>query len=627
MFKGRLKVGTKITGGFVIVLLLTLVLVMVNLVMLGRVNGEVDNLSGDLLPNVQRLGQINTALSDLKRFEFEYAAARDAAARKAAGDGMEQVKTQLATVTADLDKALPSTGDGRSAFKDFQQSLGDYLKVHESFTALVDQNHAAQAEALLQNEGKKAFDQADGDINKIIAIYDKKSDDDTAQAARTYRQAALISALIGAIAILAGLGIALVISRGISVPVVATARNALRLADGDLTIQELRVNSGDEIADLAKAFNKMLHNLRELLGEINKTAEQVASTSEELSATSNQVGQAVNQVSLAITGIAGGATEQSKSLSETASGVAQLKEAIDQIAKGAQEQARATSDASGDVQKMAGAVQRISQAAGDLERASRATADSARTGGQTVRAAIEGMELIRKTVFETAERIKELGRNSEQIGQIIQVIDEIAGQTNLLALNAAIEAARAGEAGRGFAVVAEEVRKLAERSSRATREIGELIGNMQHGTDSAVKAMEVGMTEVEKGVGQAAEAGKALDLIFSTVDETVSRIRAIVEAAEQASTGSTEVVKSVDTVAAITEENTAATEQMAASSNQVAESVAKAAAVAEENAASTEEVSASTEEMNASVEEIVASAQALAQMATNLQGLVTRFRL
>ncbi len=592
-------------GGFGFILALMLIVGAIGLLMLGRVNREVSDLSGDLMPNVQHLWQIKADLADLNRLDMAFFLATDSATRAQRSEAINKTTGDLTAAVAAVDKSIPQTGPEREAFADLNGKVSAYLATHDA-TAFAVANQATE---------------------KLLTIYDVQATAGRVTAARLYRQAVAVSVAAGVACTIIGLVLALVIARDVERPVAAAVANALRLAEGDLQVKEVRTFYNDELADLAQAFNRMADHLREVVGEIAKAAKEVAITGEALSSSSTQVGQAVGQVTAAVTGIAGGATEQSRNLNDTAAGVGQLKETIDQIAKGAQEQAHATSNASLDVQRMADAVERIRYTAGELEQSARATAESAQSGGETVRAAIAGMEEIKRAVFETAERLKELGQSSTQIGQIIQVIDEIAGQTNLLALNAAIEAARAGESGRGFAIVAEEVRKLAERSSRATREIGDLITGMQQGTNGAVKAMTAGTAQVEKGVTLAAGAGRALDLIFSTVDETVSRIKGIVEAAAQAGQSSMEVVKSVDRVASVAEENSAATEQMAASANQAADAVGRAAAVSQENAASSEQVSAATEQMNASMEEIVASVQSLATMAERLEGLVGRFKV
>ena len=216
---------------------------------------------------------------------------------------------------------------------------------------------------------------------------------------------------------------------------------------------------------------------------------------------------------------------------------------------------------------------------------------------------------------------------SSQIGAIVETIDDIAEQTNLLALNAAIEAARAGEQGRGFAVVADEVRKLAERSGRATKEIATLIGNVQSGTKQMVQAMDVSLQQVEVGSGYAGQAGQALEAILEAANLVTSQVQEIVAAWKDMSQATDDLMSGIDGVSAVIEENTASTEELAASSNEISAAVQNVAAVSEENSAAVQEVSATAEEVSAQVEEMAAASQSLAAIATQLQESVMQFRM
>jgi len=176
---------------------------------------------------------------------------------------------------------------------------------------------------------------------------------------------------------------------------------------------------------------------------------------------------------------------------------------------------------------------------------SKRTTDSATTGASVVNETIAGMNVIASRVRQTSKTIEALGTRSEQIGEIIGTIEDIADQTNLLALNAAIEAARAGEQGRGFAVVADEVRALAERTTKATREIGEMIKGIQQETKEAVKAMEEGVHEVEKGAVSSQRSGQALEEILVGINEVSMQVNQIATAAEQQTATTTEVTSNI----------------------------------------------------------------------------------
>ena len=215
------------------------------------------------------------------------------------------------------------------------------------------------------------------------------------------------------------------------------------------------------------------------------------------------------------------------------------------------------------MQQMTAAVGEVSDNSAKAENSARKAAETARAGGEIVRATVTEMRSIASTVGGSAKRIEELGRDSDRIGQIVTVIDDIADQTNLLALNAAIEAARAGEQGRGFAVVADEVRKLAERTTQATQEIAGMITSVQQETRGAVQKMEAGTAQVEQGVALAGRAGESLDQIISQAEQVGQMVTQIATAGAEQSATTQEVNANLEQIRKSVSESTASAEQSA----------------------------------------------------------------
>jgi methyl-accepting chemotaxis protein len=402
------------------------------------------------------------------------------------------------------------------------------------------------------------------------------------------------------------------------------ADKAQKIAGGDLTIEVTPLSKEDV---LGNAFLQMLANLRTLVGKVKENTAGVGTASAQLASAANQAGQATSQIATTIQQVAKGTAQQAESVTRTASSVEQMNQAIEGVAKGAMEQSRAMTRAGQLVSQISTAIQQVSESAKVGATGSSKAAQAAEGGAQTVYTSIQGMQAIQSKVNLSAQKVQEMGNRSMQIGVIVETIDDIASQTNLLALNAAIEAARAGEHGKGFAVVADEVRKLAERASNSTKEIGGLVRDIQNTVAEAVAAMNEGSSEVEQGVTQASLAGKALEEILQTTQMVNQQVSAIADAAKQMSGLSNELITAADAVSAVVEKNTAATGEMSAASKEVTQSIENIASVSEENSASVEEVSASAEEMSAQVEEVTASAASLAEMAQALQGVVAQFKL
>lgn len=358
-----------------------------------------------------------------------------------------------------------------------------------------------------------------------------------------------------------------------------------RVAHGDFNART-NIHTGDEFEELGSRFDEMIRRLSALIeteAERDSMQKQltnllvVVSNSAEgdftqrATVTEGALGALADSFNLMVDDLGRLIREVQSVTRQVSESAKEILASTEEMAHGAEEQSIQVTNASAAVEEMAASIRQVANNADSAAEAASKAAEVAQSGGNIVLETIEGMRRIRSTVQDSAQKIKSLGESSNEIGKIVQVIDEIASQTNLLALNATIEAARAGEAGRGFAVVADQVRELAERSAKATNDISQLVQTIQAETQEAVHAMEKGTAEVEKGTRLADEAARALEQIRSVVQQSTELIQEISLAAKQQDIASAGVVMAMNEVSQIAKQSLIGSRQSAASATDLVE--------------------------------------------------------
>jgi methyl-accepting chemotaxis protein len=459
------------------------------------------------------------------------------------------------------------------------------------------------------------LDQANSDIGRAL--------DDSQRAARTASLLSLILVVLGTMSAIAfGLWTMFRTANSITQPLQHLITVAQEIGDsGDLD-QNIDIHRNDEIGALATTFNNMVAYLKEMASVSMAVAEgdltvEVAPRSKRdtlgnaflrmshgLQEIVRTTRDGASQVSAGSNQVAGAADESAKvsvqassAIEEVTSTMHEMSINVQNVVKNTQVQASSVAETSASIDQMVTSIQRVADTAKVLLDIANRSREEVVTGIQTMEKATDGLNRTNRAIQSSAEIINILGHRADDIGKIIEVIDDLAEQTNLLALNAAIEAARAGEHGLGFAVVADEVRKLAEKSTQSTKEIADLIQSIQREARQAVENMEHSTRIVEEGLSLGNDLGSALHKISDVVTEVYKFSQEIGAATNEQSVGSSQIAKATNRLTEITQEINSAVEEQASGAQAVVRAMDKMRELVQQSASSSTELSAAAEQM------------------------------
>lgn len=561
----KMTIGKKIMGGFLCVITVVSILSGYTYFKIGQINAEYQAIMNANLEKVVLAQELATEFAEEVGIVRRFNLTGDIAAR----EKFNTIKIELNKKIERMEK-LFITEKAQKLILVLKHKKAEYENFAEKAMEAKLANDNVQLVSYIQ-QGTKTYvdtEKCVEELKKMIKDFVKAEEIKISEQVSGNQ---IMLLFINIFIIVVSIIISVVISREISNVAQQLVLAADEIANGKISQEELRIKSSDEMGQLAAAFNKMKANLRALIQQVTQSTEQVGAASQQLSASAGQSAQAANQVAVSITNVARGTEQQMSAVNETSAVIQQMSAGVQQVATNANQVSEISVQAS----------------------------ESTKAGIEAVDKAVNQMMQIEQTVNDSAKVVTTLGERSKEIGQIVDTISGIAGQTNLLALNAAIEAARAGEQGRGFAVVAEEVRKLAEQSQEAAKQIANLIRDIQEDTDQAVVAMNGGTREVKLGSEVVAAAGSAFKQIADLVTQVSDQVREI----------------------------SAAMQQMAGGSQQIVSSIKEIDELSKTTVGEAQTVSAATEEQSASAEQIAASSQALTTMAEKLQNAVSSFKI
>ena len=520
-----LNIAPRAGLGFGLLALMVCALGAFALLQMSNMRAQSDEVDNNWLPSVMAVGEMSQDMLRLRALTMRLLLNRDPQALQQNVAKLDELRGVLneAQQRYDVLIVLP---EERQLFDRFKVAEQQYLELQAQVLQLSAQNRVEEAARILNGEMSPLADEIAVVLRQLVELNKHNANLATEGARLVFTQSRVwVGVMIGVTALIT-IGLALLLTRSIVLPLAQSLSVAQVVAGGDLT-GDISISGKDEPARLLQALKSMQHNLRDTIRQISESSSQLASASEELSCVTEDATRGLHQQSLEI--------------EQAATAVNQMTAAVEEVASNAV----ATSEASRESDRIA------------------------QHGRQQVQQTVSSIESLAEDVTANATQMEDLAQKVHGISKVLDVIRSIAEQTNLLALNAAIEAARAGDAGRGFAVVADEVRALAHRTQQSTQEIEQMIGGIQQGTDSAVGSMQQSNVRARATLDLAKSAGTALEEIASAFTVINERNLVIASASEEQAAVAREVDRNLMNIRDLAMQTSAGANQTSAASQEL----------------------------------------------------------
>lgn len=557
-----LKLRTKLFSGFIIVAALVVLVGLVGWTGLHKQEAHLNEVAGIRMQSIEALLETKVGLEEIilaqRTFLLPTLGQED---RQEQLQEFNQAREHYAEAWARFE-SLPKSQAEQNLQQDFNELLKDWVQANDEWwnsfqNVTFNQGQGNQdylkASADVMNSIRDTARQATDIIDELVAVNQEQAGKSIEQArsdAAFYGMLMIIGVILGTIlAVAFGMVMTMIISR----PVQKVAEFAEEISQGNLDA-DFDIKQKDEIGVMGEALKKMVRNLKKNIAEARKQSEEAREQSKLAEQAMQEAREQEAQVSGLITKMKEAASDIAQISDQVSTSSEEISAQVEQSSRGAEQQKQRVQETASAMEEMNATILEVARNASSAAKGADNSKNKANEGHAVVDEVIRGIKDIQDKSQALKKDMSALGHKAEEIGRIMDVIDDIADQTNLLALNAAIEAARAGEAGRGFAVVADEVRKLAEKTMKATDEVEQAIGGIQEDARRNTKMMDEASLAVEKATELAEQSGGVLKEIVEEANNSAEQITSIATASEQQSSASEEVNRSVEEINQIASE-------------------------------------------------------------------------